>query len=322
VGSGEWGPRTTQHSTIHPDEIGGQLVDLLAFAGAVDLGVAGQDLFDQAGAGADQADHEDRHFTVDAQRPRPLQELRREHGDQVVDQGAVFLRIKRPIGQAIDLPFELVGLAVASKSLVKTADPLPMSREGEIEQAGILNRLPARAEQLLHVLDVGLGQGIAAVAGQFPQGAIGQGRVRIQTQGVQAVGQRFFQMALLLEGVAEEEVLVDGARLETDGLAVMEDGIGDPSGSLVGGGEIAVKVGLVGQLGDGLADQVDGHFRLADLVGEDAQQVESVGLAWPLLEHLTVEGFGPLQIAGLMVLEGLVESGTHRVHEFSLPGPS
>ena len=59
----------------------------------------------------------------------------------------------------------------------------------------------------------------------------------------------------------------------------MADGVGDAAGGLVSGREVAVKIGFVRQLGEGLADQVDGDFRLADLVGHDAQQVEGVGLA-------------------------------------------
>ena len=109
---------------------GGQLVDVLAFAGAVDLGMTGQDLFDQAGAGADHADHEDRHFAVDAERPHLLQELRREHGDQAVDQGAVLFRIERLVRLAIDLLFELVGLAVASERPGRSSRSSPSEPPG------------------------------------------------------------------------------------------------------------------------------------------------------------------------------------------------
>ena len=74
-----------------------------------------------------------------------------------------------------------------------------------------------------------------------------------------------------------------------------------------------MEVGFVRQLGDGLADQVDGDFRLADLVGHDAQQIQGVGLARLLLEHLAIEGLGLLQIAGLMKLEGLVRVARNEV---------
>ena len=128
----------------------------------------------------------------------------------------MLFRIESLVGLAIDLLFELVGPAVAGKGLVVAADPLPVSRQGEGEQAGVRDGLPAGVEKVLHALDVGVGQGVAAVAGQLAQGAVSQGRVGIEPQGVQAVSQRLVQAALFLQGIAEEQV-----RLTAPGLRRM-----------------------------------------------------------------------------------------------------
>ena len=77
------------------------------------------------------------------------------------------------------------------------------------------------------------------------------------------------------------------------------------------------KSGSFGSLGDGLADQVDGDFRLPDFVGHDAEKVEGVGLAGMAAQHLTVDRLRLGQPAGLMMLQGLFKSGTKRGHDVS-----
>jgi hypothetical protein len=72
----------------------------------------------------------------------------------------------------------------------------------------------------------------------------------------------------------------------------MQDRLGDAAGGLVGGGKVAVKVGFVGDLGDGLADQVDGGVELTGPVGHDAEQVEGIGLARMPAQHIAVQGLG------------------------------
>ena len=94
----------------------------------------------------------------------------------------------------------------------------------------------------------------------------------------------------------------------------MRDGRRHVAGGLVGGRQVAVELGLVRLDRQGLADEVDGRFRLADLVGDDAEQVQGIGLVGVQTQHLPVHLLGLLQVAGLMELEGLdhrVANGGH-----------
>lgn len=132
------------------------------------------------------------------------------------------------------------------------------------------------------------------------------------------MAQGFARLPQLHEGVAEEKVLLNVCGIEPDRFAIMPDGVGDSAGGLVSGREIAVEIGLVGQLQGGLANQLDGVLWLADGGGHDAEQVERIGLAGLAAQHPAIEGFRFWQPAGLVVLEGLLQSGTQRGHGFTI----
>jgi hypothetical protein len=85
------------------------------------------------------------------------------------------------------------------------------------------------------------------------------------------------------------------------------------SGGLVSGREVAVEVRLARQLGNGLADQVDGYLGLTGLVGHDAEQVQDIGLAWMVPEYFPIEGLCLRQISTLMELKSLFERDTQVV---------
>ena len=99
-------------------------------------------------------------------------------------------------------------------------------------------------------------------------------------------------MPLLLQSLAEQHMVSDGAGFEANGLAVMVDALFNAAGGLESSGIIAVKIRFVRQFGEGLAYQVQSDFRAADLIREHAQQIEGVGLARPLLENLPIERLG------------------------------
>ena len=63
------------------------------------------------------------------------------------------------------------------------------------------------------------------------------------------------------------------------------------AGGLVRGRQIVVKLRLAALNRDGLANEVDGGFRLARLVGDHAEQIQRVGLARILAQHLAIPLF-------------------------------
>ena len=69
-----------------------------------------------------------------------------------------------------------------------------------------------------------------------------------------------------------------------------------------------MKVGVPGQLLDGLQDKRDALFGPAALKTDQAQEMQRVGLARRRLENALVEGFCPFQLVVAMELGG-VEQG-------------
>jgi hypothetical protein len=65
-----------------------------------------------------------------------------------------------------------------------------------------------------------------------------------------------------------------------------------------------MSFGGVGIDGDGAANQSGGAIMAAYLVGDQAQQMQDIGLLGLLDKNLAVELFGLAQAAGLVMLQG------------------
>jgi hypothetical protein len=70
---------------------------------------------------------------------------------------------------------------------------------------------------------------------------------------------------------------------------------------------MSVPVAQTGRVSEGLADQVDGRFRLSDVQGDHAQQVQGVGLVRIASQEFPIEGTGAIEPAGLVMADRLVE---------------
>ena len=81
----------------------------------------------------------------------------------------------------------------------------------------------------------------------------------------------------------------------------------------MGEAQIVMKSRHLGVDLDGAANQLDCGRRLAALVGQQPQEMECVRLVGPYLENASIGGFGLGQPAGLVRLDGLLESLTRRV---------
>ncbi len=250
-----------------------QLIDVFAFTRAVNLGMTGQNLLDQGGAGTDHAHDEDRRRTIDAEPPCLFEELRSENAHQIGDQKAEPFAIECLVVLAVDLHFEFVGPAVAREGLVIIAEPFPVSCQREVEQAGIRGGLLACFKEFLNALDVGVRQGVFTVRGQISEDAKRLCRVGIEPLRFQGDGKRLIHLPHLLQGFTEQNAVKDGTGFQANGGAEMRDGLGNAAGGVQSGRQIAVEIRLVRQLGDGLADHLNGEFRPAQLIGHHAQQV-------------------------------------------------
>jgi hypothetical protein len=89
-----------------------------------------------------------------------------------------------------------------------------------------------------------------------------------------------------------------------------------------GRSDIAMKVrDLVIQC-DGFADQVDRYVIAARLMGDDSQEVQSIGVVWISPEDLPVKALGFGKPAGFVedqrVVDGLVDIEHHEFNRISL----
>ncbi len=89
---------------------------------------------------------------------------------------------------------------------------------------------------------------------------------------------RFVDSALLFHEHAEVEMSVGVVRVEHDGIAIALLGFCGFSACFEGIAEIIVEGRGVGADGDGAADEIDGEAGFADLIGENAEKVERVGV--------------------------------------------
>jgi hypothetical protein len=162
-----------------------------------------------------------------------------------------------------------------------------------------------------------LEQGVAEVVA-------GLGEMRAVAQGLLQVRHRLLGPPQLAQGVAHRVVCLGGVGLQAQELLEAGQRLLHPVQGLVGRAEVGVVDVGPGVGGERLADQGDGLLELAPLVGEDAEQVEAVGVVGGDLEDLPVELLGLAQVAGLVVLQGLsehVRDGSHGIAFLRPPLP-
>ena len=75
--------------------------------------------------------------------------------------------------------------------------------------------------------------------------------------------------------------------------------------SVKGQSQIVVIFGDGGVYGDGLGNQLNGGIVTADLMGQEAQQAEGVGMAGIVGQHGAIELLCGRELAGLMKANGL-----------------
>ncbi len=133
-------------------------------AGAVDGGMAGEDLLDETGARADHADNKDRQFAVATEGPNSLQPGRRIGGDDAVDELGMCRRIEDPAACPLVVQANLLGAA----TVVKRAGVFPRfvvsPGQGQVKQVKVLFRDAGLLGQLLDVSQL-LGSKLIMAAG-------------------------------------------------------------------------------------------------------------------------------------------------------------
>jgi hypothetical protein len=71
--------------------------------------------------------------------------------------------------------------------------------------------------------------------------------------------------------------------------------------------EIEMEGGGRGSGGDGFCDQIGGLIKAAGLKGDDAEEIEGVGMIRQMREDAAIDRLGPAEVAGLMGLHRLLE---------------
>ena len=80
--------------------------------------------------------------------------------------------------------------------------------------------------------------------------------------------------------------------VESDSLAQDADRLVNKPLIVQGAAEVALVIGDVGLDGNRLANPLDGLVRLTALNGDDAQQVQGIGIVWLLRQHVKILRLG------------------------------
>ncbi len=95
------------------------------------------------------------------------------------------------------------------------------------------------------------------------------------------------------------------------GLAACDDALGLPE-CPVGFPEVGVEGGFVRTEGHGAADQADGLVSVPALEGDQAEEVEGIGLVRILVERRFIDPGRAIQVASTVILNGLAQVDGHR----------
>ena len=151
------------------------------------------------------------------------------------------------------------------------------------------------------VADEGFGhQGCAEIV-------VGFGEVGLERDGFAVEFDGFVHVAAFLEDHAEVVVGVGEVGLERDGLAVGFFGQVELVEGAAGFAEVVVIAGEGGVGSDSEGDEFDGFVMVVVLLGDDAEQVEGVGVVGFELENFVVDGLSLVEAAGGVVVEGGVD---------------
>ena len=129
------------------------------------------------------------------------------------------------------------------------------------------------------------------------------------------------QPSLSLPDVAQIVVGPGKVGIQLQRPAVTGDGLGNSPQRAIGFAEVVVKQGLAGVERDGSLDVAHRRLGPARLLGDDSQQVQSLGLIGLGGQDLPVELLRGLQAAGLVVLDGDRECFGKACHGFARSKP-
>ena len=131
--------------------------------------------------------------------------------------------------------------------------------------------------------------------------------VRIDFQGLPVRGHGFVEAALGPPRDAKIVMSHRESRVELERCAKRGDGFIKMALSHESVAEIELVVRTRGIGRDCLANQIRCHVVAAGLIGNDAEQMQRVGMIWLRREDLPVESLGVRQAAGAVVLEREIE---------------
>lgn len=168
------------------------------------------------------------------------------------------------------------------------------------------NRLPIIPDRLLHSAEVA--EGVAEVV-------VGFGIAGPPREGAPKLPLCLVKLALLLERVAEIVVGFHMIGIEPYGSPVMRLCLAHATESVESGAEIAVEIRDAIIAREGLADQVDRGLVVPRFMGDDAEEMQAIGVVRISRKDLPVNALGLLEPASLMqaapLLQGLVGVEDH-----------
>ncbi len=128
------------------------------------------------------------------------------------------------------------------------------------------------------------------------------GIVRLQFQCPPPAGDRFLQLPLVLEGIAQVVVRHGKVGLQFQCPAVAGDRFGNPVQGPISFPQIVMEVDGVPAHADRPSNVLDGKLVFARLESNHAQKVQGIGMIRLDRENLPIELLGSLQPTALMVL--------------------
>src|SRR4051794_39324759 len=105
-----------------------------------------------------------------------------------------------------------------------------------------------------------------------------RGRSRLESEGPPIARRRLLELTLSFEGDTQVIVRLFEVRLESDCLPEALYRFLQPARCLERDALIAIESGLSIVQCDSLADQIDGEIGTADLLGQDAEQMQTFGM--------------------------------------------
>ena len=140
------------------------------------------------------------------------------------------------------------------------------------------------------------------------------GKVRLQFQCPAVAGDRFVQLPLVLQRIAQVVVCLGIVRLQFQCPAVAGDRFGNPAQGTIRFPQVVMEGSRIPFQPDRPSNVFDGNLVLAHLVSNHAEKMERIGLIRLDCENLPIDLLGSLQPAGLMVLDRNRQCFGNRCH--------